>query len=329
MDTSRRRDAAGWDAILYAASFVAAIVVLRTSNGPLDVRWAMFGAFGYGAGALAAWALSRRGASLPARATLGMCVFVVVAVVPTVLNADARTGPGTAPVKSDVLVVEQAAASLLEGGNPYAVGHDEGPLATWPSWARYHYPYLGGLLAAGAPRALAGPAPWTDPLLLSLGLAAAVTAPSILLSGASPESRLRTLLVLFVLATGAPLVVTSGKEILVLAMLLASLVALRRRHPTLSGIAAGSAAAMHQLAWVVLPIYAFMPAKTGGRCVAAIAATVALAAVVPFLVWGPSAFLEDAVLFPLGFGQPAGGIAFTPGGLLASVFPGSRWLMVV
>jgi hypothetical protein len=329
VNTPPHREGAGRDAVLYAASFVAVIVVLLTSDGPLDLRWAKIGAFGYGAGALAALALSRRGTLLLGRAILGACVFIAVAVMPTVLNADARAGSAATPVKSDVLVIEQAAASLLDGRNPYTVVHDGGPLATWPAWARDHYPYLGALLAAGAARALAGPATWTDPLLLSLGLALALAVPSILLSGARGEARLWTFLVLFVLATGAPLLVTSGKEILVLALLLASLVALQRGRPTLSGVAAGSAAAMHQLAWVVLPIYAFMAAKTGGRRVAVIAATIAVAAIVPFLVWDPAAFLEDAVLFPLGFGQPAGGVAFTPGGLLASVVPGSRWLLIV
>jgi hypothetical protein len=314
---------------VYAASFGTAIVVLRTSEAPLDLRWATIASLGYGAGALVATVLFRRAASLPARAILAASVFVAVAVIPTALQADARAGSASAPVKSDVLVVEQAAASVLDGGNPYALVHDEGALATWPAWARHHYPYLGGLLVAGVARALAGRAPWTDPLLLSLGLGLAVAVPSTLLSGASAESRLRTLIVLFVLATGAPLVVTSGKEILVLAMLLASLVALQRRHPTLSGVAAGSAVAMHQLAWVVLPLFALMPATTGGRRVAAIAATIAFTVVVPFLLWDPSAFLEDAVLYPLGFGQPTGGLAFTPGGLLARALRGPTWLPIL
>jgi hypothetical protein len=256
-------------------------------------------------------------------------VFAAVAVVPTVVEADLRSETATANVKSDVLVVEQAADALLEGRNPYAVVHDDGPLATWPAWAREHFPYLAGTIAAGTARALAGPEPWTDPRLLYLALALAVAVPSIRWSGASAEWRLRAFLVLFVLVSGAPLVVTSGKEIIVLALLLASLIALQRRHPALSGIAAGSAAAMHQLAWVILPVYAIMPAKSGGRRVAVIAATIAVAAVVPFLVWDPSAFLEDAVLYALGFGQPAGGAAFTPGGLVVSAFPGSRWLLIV
>jgi hypothetical protein len=329
VESRGRRDGAAWDAVLYAVSFGVALAVLATSDGPLDLQWARVAAFGYGAGAVTACLLFRRGAGIRARAILAAAVFAAVALVPTVVQADMRSRTATANVKSDVLVVEQAAGALFEGRNPYAVVHDDGPLATWPAWARDHFPYLTATIAAGTPRALAGPEPWTDARLLFVALALAAAVPSILWSGAAAEWRLRAFLVLFVLVSGAPLVVTSGKEILVLAVLLASLVALQRPHPTLSGVAAGSAAAMHQLAWVVLPIYAFMPAKTGGRRVALIAAAIAVGAVVPFLAWDPSAFLEDAVLYPLGFGQPAGGAAFTPGSLLASAFPDSRWLVIV
>lgn len=328
VDPRRRGNGAPWDAALYAASSFTALAVLWTSDGPLDLLWARVAAVGYGLGAVAAWLLARRGMGIRGRTILAAVVFAVVAVVPTIVLAGARAGSPTAHVKSDVLVVEQAAASLLDGRNPYAAEHDDGPLAAWPGWAREHFPYLAATVAAGAARALAGPAPWTDPRLLYLALALAVAGPSIRWSGAPAERRLRAILVLFVLATGAPLVVTSGKEILVLGLLAASLVALQRGHPALSGAAAGIATAMHQLAWLVLPIYAFMPTRTGGRRVAAIAASIAVSAVVPFLVWDAGAFVEDAVLFPLGFGQPDDTSAFTPGGLLTGVVPGSRSLLI-
>jgi Glycosyltransferase family 87 len=328
MDTRRLGAGAGWDAVLYGASCLAALAVLSTSDGPLDLQWARMAAFGYGIGALAAWLLSRRAAGIRARAILGVAVFAAVAVVPTIVQAGARSEAASAHVKSDVLVVEQAAAALLEGRNPYALVHDDGPLAAWPAWAQDHFPYLAATIAAGTARALAGPEPWTDARLLSLALALAVAVPSILWSGASAEWRLRAFLVLFVLATGAPLVVTSGKEILVLGLLAASLVALRRSHPSLSGVAAGSAAAMHQLAWVVLPLFALMRPGSGGRRAAAIGTATGLAAVVPFLVWDAGAFVQDAILYPLGFDQPADASPFTPGGLLAVVLPDWRWPMI-
>jgi hypothetical protein len=54
-----------------------------------------------------------------------------------------------------------------------------------------------------------------------------------------------------------------------------------------------------------------------------------VAVVAPFLVWDAGAFVEDAVLYPLGFGQPASASASTPGGIVSSVMPGSRWVLIL
>jgi hypothetical protein len=318
-----------WDSVAYGSSAAVALVVLSTSGGALDLRWARGAVAAYWIGALAAWVLHRRGVGIRGQAILAAALFAAVAVVPTILHADARAESATLPVKSDVLVVEQAAGSLLTGRNPYAVVHDDGALATWPSWAQEHFPYLAAVLAVGMPRAVAGSLPWTDPRLLYLALALVIAVPSILRSGLPGESRLRAFQVLFVLVTGAPLVFTSGKEILLLGLLLASLIALHRGHAFVSGVTVGAAAAMHQLAWVMLPILAFTPPRTPGRRVATIAGSIAIAAVVPFLVWDAGAFIEDAVLYPLGFGQPASASALTPGGIVSSVMPGSRWVLIL
>jgi hypothetical protein len=317
-----------WDAVAYGSSAGVALVVLSTSDGPLDLLWARIAVVGYGSGALAAWLLHRRGVGIRGRAILAATVFAAVAVVPTILHADARVESAT-PMKSDVLVVEQAAGALLDGRNPYAVVHDDGALATWPAWAQEHFPYLAVVLAIGVPRAVADPAPWTDPRLVYLALGLVIAVPSILRSGLSVEPRLRAFQVLFVLVTGAPLVFTSGKEILVIGLLLASLVAFDRNHAFASGIILGAAVAMHQLAWIVLPVLAFTRPGTHGRRAATVAASIAIAAVVPFLVWNAAAFIEDAVLFPLGFGQPDSTSALTPGGVIASVMPGSRWVLII
>jgi hypothetical protein len=319
---------AAWDAVGYGSSAAVALVVLSTSDGALDLLWARVAVVAYGFGALAAWVLHRRGAGIRGRAILAATVFAAVAVVPTILHAHARIESGT-PMKSDVLVVEQAAGALLDGRNPYAVVHDDGALATWPAWAQEHFPYLAAVLAIGVPRAIAGPAPWTDPRLLYLALALAIAVSSIRRSGVSPESRLRAFQVLFVLVTGAPLVFTSGKEILVIGLLLASLVAFDRNHAFASGIILGSAVAMHQLAWIMLPVLAFTRPGTPGRRAAMVAASIAIAVVVPFMVWDAGGFIQDAVLFPLGVGQPDSTSALTPGGLIASVMPGSRWVLII
>jgi hypothetical protein len=318
-----------WDSIAYGTSAAVALVVLSTSDGALDRHWARVAVLGYGIGALAAWVLHRRGVGIRGRAILAAVVFAAVAVVPTILHADARVESAALPVKSDVLVVEQAAVSLLDGRNPYVVVHDDGALATWPAWAQEHFPYLAAVLAVGVPRAIAGPAPWTDPRLVYLVIALVTAVPSLLRSGLSAESRLRAFQVLFVLVTGAALAFTSGKEILVLGLLLASLIALHRGHALVSGVTMGAAAAMHQLAWVVLPILAFMPPRTPGRRAAMTATAIAIAVVVPFLVWDAGAFIEDAVLYPLGFGQPASASPLTPGGIVSSVMPRARWVLIL
>jgi len=318
-----------WDSVAYGSSAAVALVVLSTSDGALDLLWARVAVVAYGFGALAAWVLHRRGVGIRGRAILAAALFAAVAVVPTILHADARAESATLPVKSDVLVVEHAAGSLLDGRNPYAVVHDDGTLASWPTWAQEHFPYLAAVLAVGVPRAIAGSSPWTDPRLVYLALALVIAMPSIRWSGISAESRFRVFQVLFVLVTGAPLVFTSGKEILVLGLLLASLVAIHRGRPFVSGVTMGAAAAMHQLAWVILPILAFMPPRTLGRRAATTVASIAMAVVAPFLVWDAGAFIEDAVLYPLGFGQPASASAFTPGGIVSSVLPGSRWVLIL
>jgi hypothetical protein len=123
-----------WDSVAYGSSAAVALVVLSTSDGALDVLWARVAVAAYGIGALAAWVLHRRGVGIRGQAILAAALFAAVAVVPTILHADARAESATLPVKSDVLVVEQAAGSLLNGRNPYAVVHDDGALARASRW---------------------------------------------------------------------------------------------------------------------------------------------------------------------------------------------------
>jgi hypothetical protein len=62
--------------------------------------------------------------------------------------------------------------------------------------------------------------------------------------------------------------------------------------------------------------------------VAAIA-TLAVVAV-PFLAWSPRAFVDDVILFPLGWGQPRPNHPSpTPGALLARAFPSWRTALAI
>jgi hypothetical protein len=324
------RAGAARDAGLYAGSALVALAVPFTTEAPLDLEWARVAAAGYAAGAIVAWALSRRGASLRARWWVAAAVFAAVAVGPLIAHAGARAGgDGPVAVKSDVLVVEDAAAALLGGRNPYVVTYDDGAIAAWPEATKEHFPYLAGTLMFGAPRAIVGPAAWTDPRIVALAVALAVTASSLARSAARPGGRLLAFQVLLVLASGAPLVFTSGKEVPVLALTLWSLVALDRGRFVVAGVAAGLAAAAHQLAWAGLPLLAIAAPDRVSRRVAIAAATVTMLGVVaPFLLLDARAFIADAVTYPLGFGQSDDGSSFTPGSALTALVPGTRpWLV--
>jgi hypothetical protein len=325
-----RTTGAAWDAVLYGLSAVVAIAISATADAPLDRLWGRVAVFGYAAGALGGWLLFRRKASIRARTILAGAVFAAVAVVPTIVHADGRVGSTEVDVKSDVLVVEQAAESLVHGRNPYAVVLDEGALARWPASTRAHFPYLPTILLVGLPRGVVGNAAWSDARLIYLALALAVAVPSILRAVAPAEWRLRAFQGLFVLVTAAPLVFTSGKEVLVLALLLAALVALQRGRPGLSGASVGVAAAMHQLAWVPLVVAIATRTASAVRKAAALGVSIAIASVAPFVAWDANAFVEDAVLMPLGFGQPNGGHGILmPGSFIASLAPQARWMLVI
>lgn len=325
------RKGAAVDSALYAASALLALAVPLTTEVPLDRQWARIAVPAYAIGALVSLALGLGPATTRARAVVAAAVFVAVAGIPLLVHADARTG-GAERVKSDVLVIEAGAAAFVDGRNPYDVEFGA-ELASWPDATRRHFPYLPAMLAFGAPRAFAGAEAWTDARVVCLLVTLLIALWALALAEASAGSRLRVLQVLLVLVTGAPLVFTSAKELPVLALLLLSLVALERRRPAVSGAAAGVAAAMHQLTWVVLPflvleMWGTSERPRGRRSAAGIAIAVASVAIAPFVLWEAGSFVEDVVLFPLGFGQPAAGVSLSPGGLIASAFPGARWVLV-
>ncbi len=326
------RRGSSWDVALYALSAGVALAVTLTAGAPLDRQWARVAAPAYTVAALVAAAQWRRRAFIRARALLAVALFAAVAAVPLLVHSAVRLDGGDrAHMKSDVLVVEQAASHLLHARDPYAVSFDEGPLASWPEVTRTHFPYLPATLAFGLPSAVAGPTPWTDPRLLYLTATLAIAVPAITLSRARSDGRLRVFQVLLVLMTGAPLVFTSGKELPVLALLLAALVALDRGHLLVVGILAGLAASAYQLAWVVLPflVLARRPGTGEGAGRAAVAAAVVmLACIGPFLAWDAGALIDDVVWYPVAVGQPVAVVLPTPGGLLAAVVPGARWQLL-
>jgi hypothetical protein len=323
----RRSTEAAWDTALYGGSALVALVLPLTTAAPLDRRWGVLALPGYAAGAFAAAVMARRRPSLRDRTLLAVAVSIAVAALPLLLHADARLHASREAVKSDVLVVEEAAAFLLEGRDPYGARFDGDLLASWPEPTRTHFPYLPSTLAFGLPRAAFGPSVLTDPRVIALIVTLAVVVPALAVARAAGEGRLRAFQVLLVLASGAPLIFTSGKELPILALLLGSLVALDRDRAVIGGLAAGVAASAHQLAWAVLPFVAIAswprPPTPSRRSAAVAAGLVTFGLVAPFVAWDPVAFIEDAVRFPLEADQEALGIPLTPGSMLASSFPGA------
>ena len=246
--------------------------------------------------------------------------------------ASRRAGgdPG-AYAQSEVIIVEEAAIALLDGRDPYVAEYRDGPLAERPVATQVHFPYLPGMLAFGIPRALADPATWTDARVWFTVVALAVAGMGLLRMAAAPGDRLRTFQVLFALPTGALLLATGGVDIPVIAMLLGATVLMRNDRPVAAGVMGGLALATKQTSILVLPflVLAIPRGRPRRRFVITVGA-VGAALIVPFALWDVDAFVEDAILFPLGLGQGESAAATpTLGSLLVDLFPSSRTAVTV
>jgi hypothetical protein len=332
-----RRDAA-FDALLYGASALAAGGVWLFADIPIQRTWGRISVGPYVAAALVAALLARRHSNLRARVALAALLFVAVAALPMALEITwrARTSPGL-HAQSEVIVTEEAARATLDGRDPYAADYSNGPLRARPGGTRTHFPYLPAMLLFGVPRALGGSSGWADArlgfALVTLACAAFVVG---LWPGASSERRLRFLQVFLVVPTSALLMATSGDDLPVLGLMLLAVVLASRGNALEAVVVCGLAAAMKQTAWLFVPflIVAAVPeqdhaprvsdATTGSRR-AAVVAVISAAFIVPFLLWSPSAFVEDVVKFPLGLGRQRSAAGTTTlGSLLVRAFASAR-----
>jgi hypothetical protein len=335
----REQEAAGgvrWDALLYAAGAVVAAVSSRVDAIPVQREWARLAFVPYAVAALVALLLALRWRGRPAHAALavrtGLAVAALLAalVVPLALEVAWRAALGDlGHVQSEVFLTEQGARALLGGRDPYSVSYGYGMLRGYPPGVWQHIPYLPGIFAFGLPSALLGGGPLTDARLgfTLVSLAAALLA--LRISGLPGEQRLRVLLVLLVLPTGARYLVGGGDDVAVLALLLLAVVLEQRRLPVAAGLVAGLAAAIKQTAWPALPFLALAARDRDGRpagwrYLAAVAAVV-VPVVAPFAAWDLGALVRSVVLFPLGLGsEPTIARGLTLGQLLARPFPGAK-----
>jgi hypothetical protein len=325
---SESRRTARLDAFLYGAAALFAVGVAWGAAIPQFREWARIAVGPYVAGSLVAMVLWRRGASVRARAILAAAVFLSAAVLPLALETlwRADAGPGT-HAQSEVIITEEAAGALVDGRNPYSATYLHGPLSARPLPTKTHLPYLPGMLLFGLPRALGGTNPLADARVWFAVCSLAVFGVALRRSARAPGTKLLVAQVAVVLPTGALLMATGGDDLPVLALMLLALALLSER-PGWAGLALGVAAALKQTAWPLIPFLVLVSSQRR-KLATPLALTVA-AVLVPFVLWDPGAFAEDALKFPLGLGQ-GGSAAGTPtlGSLLAGALPAGRVVMAV
>jgi hypothetical protein len=319
------------DALLYGLSASFAAIAAGTAGIPLQRTWGHTAWWGYLVATAAAVTLLLRHRSESQderrRALLAVAVFAMAAVLPLVIAAHLRAegDPGD-HAQSEVIIVEEGANVLFQGRDPYEEEYLGGPLSDRPLATQVHFPYMPFMLAFGIPRALVGHVPWADARVWFTVFSLSVALPSLLQMHASSHARVRTFQVLFALPTGALLLATGGVDIPVLAMLLATFVLAQRDETRSAGLVGGLALATKQTSLLVLPFVALAIADgRARRRFLAMTGLVGVGLTLPFALWDVRAFIEDAVLFPLGAGH-GGTAARTPtvGSWLLDLFPSQR-----
>ena len=322
-----------WEAGLYLAGAAVAGAAALSDRIPLQREWGRIAFAPYAAGAVLAlllsltWRRLRAPHRTRARLVLAVAVLAGAALLPMALEVWWRARDGfQGHVQSEVLVIEGSAQALVSGLDPYAASFASGPLGTWPAGTAGHVPYLPGMFLFGLPRALAGPGPFTDARLAFALASLAVAFAALWLAKPPPGRGLTAMLVVLALPTGARYMAGGGDDVTVLSLLLFSLVLMRRREPGAAGIAAGLAAVIKQTAWPLLPFLVIAARDRAGRPAArktlAALSVVIVPVVLPFLVWNPTAFVEDVILFPLGLArQPTLAASPSPGSLVAEALP--------
>jgi glycosyl transferase family 87 len=319
------------DALLYGLSASFAAIAVGAADIPLQRTWGRTALWGYLVATAAAAAASLRHRSEDRderhRALLAVAVFALTALVPLLIAAHLRAegDPGD-HAQSEVIIVEEGADALFDGRDPYAVEYLDGPLSDRPLATRLHFPYMPFMLAFGIPRVLMGHVPWADARVWFTIFSLSVALPSLFRMQGSHAARVRTFQVLFALPTGALLLATGGVDIPVLALLLTTFVLAQRGGTVGAGLVGGLALATKQTSLLVLPFVALaMSDGSARRRFLATAGLVGLGVTLPFAIWDVRAFVEDAVLFPLGAGR-GGSAAQTPtlGSLLLDLFPTQR-----
>ena len=209
--------------------------------------------------------------------------------------------------QSEVIIVEEGADALFDGRDPYAEEYLDGPLSDRPLATQVHFPYMPFMLVFGIPRALAGHVPWADARVWFTIVALAVALPSLLrmhTRALCPDPSLpgpvRP-------PHGSPAPRDGGVDIPVLALLLATAVLAERGETRSAGLVGGLALATKQTSFLVVPFIALaMSDRIGSASIPRDRRSRRLRTHPSVRGAGTcGAFIEDAILFPLGAGHGA------------------------
>jgi hypothetical protein len=336
------------DAILYFLSALFALGTIYTSTNALYQVWGRMAlspfAFGAVASAVLAWvahrARRRQGGRLNsvqhrrswfARIAVAVCVFAGALAIPLGLEIlwqfDGVPGSHLQP---EVVAVEVGGQDLVRGQEPYH------PLVKLDHAVKYHapgeshvagfLPYLPLMAVAGIPSEIWPNSGLSDARIFFCLTTLAVAAVALYLCPATGRRKIRALQALVILPLASLPLATGGDDIPVVAFLLLAVVLAQRKQPFAAGVVFGIASAMKFTAWplAALALFAAYGRKGERRPLTMLAGmlVVAVPTIFPFALRGPSALIDDVVLFPLGLsGIPSTAASALPGHVLVSAFP--------
>jgi hypothetical protein len=239
------------------------------------------------------------------RLWLTAVTWVLVALVPAVVEAVQRAGGRTDRAQDEVLVVENAGIRMLHTGSPYL---SRAQIAGLPAGDRLlaYTPYQPGMAVFGLPRAALGSYWFTDARVwFALVSALALVFSGVLVARHFPAAGLvRAAQMATVLPLCALTLATGGDDIPVLSLTLLAFALAARGGSfwALCGVAVGAAGALKLFAWPVIVVLLVLAVRQGAwRRYAVGALAVPLLAFLPTLK-DPSAFVENVIRFPAGQG---------------------------
>jgi hypothetical protein len=271
----------------------------------------------------------------------GVFVFVLAGatLLPLSLEISWRAqGNPSAHVQPEAVVVEQAAHREALGHDPYLLvrsshGHVLAATNGQPGYEDF-FPYLPLMTLFGLPSSTKEPIQLTDARIFFSMVTILVAVGALAMSRGSSGSKGRVLQVLTVLPTAALPLATGGDDMPIVALLLLAMVLAQRRRPGWSGFVLGVVSSMKFTAWPLAALALFAARDRQGRRAPGRMAlgmlVVAGPVVVPFVLRGPHAFVQNVILFPLGLsGVPSPAASPLLGHVLVSTFPSLHRILPV